>query len=198
MVLQWRGRLLAFRGVPGRNRLWGCGKPQVTPQHTGEPSRQKEESTMFARRMTALFLAAAAVVMMPVAGRAAEAPALTPPAAAPTLSMEEAVATAIHNNPTVVIAGQEVVASRGLAEQATAAALPRVSATIARTTPVSETDHAGVQTTLATWTTEGTITQPLYTWGALGKGMRAARLVVRSSESSALRAQEEVAYATRQ
>jgi outer membrane protein TolC len=164
---------------------------------------QKEESTMFRRRIAALLLAAAAAVTMHVPARAAETPAPTPPATtaaapAPTLSMEEAVATAIRSNPTVAIADQEVVASRGQAEQATAAVLPRVSATIARTTRISESDTAGTQTTGSRWSTNGSITQPLYTWGALSKGLRAARQVVRSSESSAIRAQEEVAYLARQ
>ncbi len=154
---------------------------------------------MFGRRITALLTSITVMVAMGIAALAQEAPPspeliTTVPK---TLSLDEAIVIALRNNPTVEIANQEIRANRGQVTQAASAALPQVSAAISRTTPVNVPTDS-FQSVRTTWETDVTLTQPLYTWGAIGQGIRAARLLLSSAQSSYLRAQDQIAFFTRQ
>ncbi len=165
---------------------------------------------MFVRRATALSLAiiltaflplpASAQAVTPAAPPVVVAPAATsalPPGTPPggQLSLDDAIALAVQHNPSIGIAQQEVTANRGQVEQAVSQALPHVTATIGRTTPVNGSAFSGSG---SRWASTFTLTQPLYTWGALGKGIRAARELLSSAQSNTARTTDTVAFLTRQ
>ena len=165
---------------------------------------------MVVRRFTALLLAVVTVTVLGGAALAGEAattgpaPEAAPAAATPQkapearpLSLEDAIGLAIHNNPSVEIANQQIKANVGVVTQATSAAFPKVNVTTTRTTPVNQPAFS-FRSQGTSWETDFSLTQTLYSWGAVGKGMQAARELLDSSRGVYVRTQDQVAFATRQ
>ena len=147
---------------------------------------------MLVRRTTALLLVVMAVALM----GGAVWPAETPPAGK-ALTLEEAVAIALRNNPAVEIANQEIKANLGVVLQAESRAYPRLEVSTTRTTPVDQPEFS-FQSQGTSWATDFSLTQPLWTWGAVAKGVKAAEELLSSSRKLYVRAQDQVAFAARQ
>jgi len=155
---------------------------------------------MVVRRFAALILVVA-VAWLGGAVLAGEAAATAPtPEKAPAgkaLTLEDAIGLALRNNPSVEIANQQIKENVGVVTQATSAAFPKVNVTTTRTTPVNQPAFS-FQGQGISWETSFSLTQILYSWGAVGKVMEAARELLDSSRGVYVRTQDQVAFATRQ
>jgi outer membrane protein TolC len=95
-------------------------------------------------------LPAGAVLIATILAAAAPAQAQTPAAQAPpapqmeSVTFEEAVQRALKNNPTIAQAAEAVLRAEGLLQQARAATLPAVNATLSNTTLNTGTSFNGI------------------------------------------------------
>jgi len=114
----------------------------------------------------------------------------------PTLSLEQAIEIALQYNPQVAASEQDISASRGLVTQALSMLMPRLDVRTARTTPV-DLPAFSFQSPDSSWQTDLSLSQPLYTAGALPAGVKAAEEVLRGSEGSHRRTRHEMAFSVR-
>ncbi|UCC68791.1 MAG: TolC family protein [Armatimonadota bacterium] len=114
-----------------------------------------------------------------------------------TLSLERAIAIAIQYNPQVEVSRQGTKAAAGQVTQAISRLLPRVDVSARRVTPV-DLPPFSFQSTDSTWETEFSLSQPLYTGGAIPKGVEAAEGYRAGSEGAYRRTRQEIAFAVRQ
>ncbi len=113
-----------------------------------------------------------------------------------TLSLENAIELAIAYNPDVAASAQGIMATNAQVTQAISRLMPRVTIEANRVTPVDLPEFS-FQSPDAAWETTVGLSQPLYTAGALRAGVRAARDLLRGSEGSYRRTQQEIAFAVR-
>ena len=129
----------------------------------------------------------------PATAEAVESAASPPP----TLSLDEAIALAMEHNPQVGAAAQGVNLATGNLTQALSYTHPRVDVSATRTTPV-DLPAFSFQSSDSTWQTDFSVSQPLYTGGALGKGIRAADDYLKGAMGTYQRTQQQIAFAVRQ
>jgi outer membrane protein len=113
------------------------------------------------------------------------------------LTIRDAIAIALRNNPTVAIAQQDVRAAAGGVMQAASALMPHAQADVQRTTPV-DLPPFSFQARGSTWQTTFTVSWLLYSWGAARNGYRAARSLTAAAEQTYTRTDEQIAYNVRQ
>ena len=140
--------------------------------------------------------AAAAPMLAQEASPAGEAPRPSAPAQ-PTLSLDEAIALAMEHNPQVGAAEQGVELAKGHLLQALSYTHPRFEVSSSRMTPV-DLPAFSFQSSGTAWETDFSLSQPLYTGGALSKGIRAADDYVKGAAGAYQRTQQQIAYAVRQ
>jgi outer membrane protein len=127
---------------------------------------------------------------------AAPAPAIAPTVVPARLSLDDAIALAVRHNPSVEIANQDIHSKLGQVKTAASALQPALNVTTSRIAPV---ESASVFSSSSPyWETDFTLSQTLYTFGATQKAVRASREVLGASRASYLRAQDRVAFGTRQ
>jgi outer membrane protein len=114
----------------------------------------------------------------------------------PTLAIEQAIEIALQYNPQVAASEQGIYASQGVVTQALSFLMPRVDVQTARTTPV-DIPPFSFQSPDSSWQTDLSLSQPLYTAGALPAGVRAVRELLRGSEGAYRRTRHEVAFSVR-
>jgi outer membrane protein len=114
-----------------------------------------------------------------------------------TLSLGRAIEIAIEYNPQVEASKQGMKAAAGQLTQAISRFMPRIDVSARRVTPV-DLPIFSFQSRDSTWETEFSLSQPLYTGGAIPRGVRAAKSYRRGSEGAYRRTRQEVAFAVRQ
>jgi outer membrane protein len=114
-----------------------------------------------------------------------------------TLSLGRAIEVAVEYNPQVEVSRQGMKAAAGQLTQAISRFMPRIGVSARRVTPVDLPDFS-FQSRDSAWETEFSLTQPLYTGGAIPRGVRAAKSYRRGSEGAYRRTRQEVAFAVRQ
>jgi outer membrane protein TolC len=127
-------------------------------------------------------------------------PPSQPSAARPvgaTLSLDEAIALALEYSPQVQAARQGVNLAAAQVTQAMSALMPNVSVTATRDTPI-HLPALSFRSTASTWTTELSLSQPLYTGGATEQGVRAAHSYLAGAGGGYRRTQQSVAFSVRQ
>jgi outer membrane protein len=113
------------------------------------------------------------------------------------LTIPDAIAIALRNNPTVAIAEEDVRAAAGGVQQAASALMPHAQANVQRTTPVDLPPFT-FQARGSTWQTTFTINWLLYNWGAARNSYQAARNLTAAAADSYVRTDEQIAYNVRQ
>jgi outer membrane protein TolC len=113
------------------------------------------------------------------------------------LSLERAVEIALAYNPEVAASAEGVNASRGLLTQAMSYLGPRLNVTTQRITPV-DLPAFSFTSADASWETDFSLSQPLYTGGSVRKGVAAAKSYLRGSAGQHQRARQTVAFAVRE
>jgi len=114
-----------------------------------------------------------------------------------TLSLERAIEIAVEYNPQVEASRQGTKAAAGQVTQAISRLAPRVNVSAQRVTPVNLPPFS-FQSRDSTWETEFSLTQPLYTGGAISKGVEAAAGYRQGSEGAYRRTRQGIAFAVRQ
>lgn len=113
-----------------------------------------------------------------------------------TLSIERAIEIALVYNPQVAASEQGVYASQGVVTQALSFLMPRLDVQTARTTPVDLPPFT-FQSSDSSWRTDFSLSQPLYTAGALPAGVKAAKEALRGAEGTHRRTRHEIAFSVR-
>ncbi len=121
----------------------------------------------------------------------------TTPSDLPTLSLDEAIALAMEHNPQVGAAAEGVNLAKGNLTQALSYVQPRMDMTTIRSTPVNPPAFA-FRSSGTTWETDFSISQPIYTGGAISKAVTAADEYLKGAEGASRRSQQEIAFAVRQ
>lgn len=114
-----------------------------------------------------------------------------------TLSLEQAIEIAIEHNPQVEVSRQGTKAAAGQVTQAISLLAPRVNVSAQRVTPVNLPPFS-FQSSDSAWETQFSLTQPLYTGGAIPKGVEAARGYREGAEGAYRRTRHAIAFAVRQ
>ncbi len=114
-----------------------------------------------------------------------------------TLSLERAIEIAIQYNPQVEASRQGMKAAAGQVTQALSRLAPRVNVNTRRVTPVNLPPFS-FQSSDSTWETQFSLTQALYSGGAIPKGVEAAKGYREGSQGSYRRTRQEIAFAVRQ
>ncbi|MDH4180348.1 MAG: TolC family protein [Armatimonadota bacterium] len=114
-----------------------------------------------------------------------------------TLSLEQAIKIAIQYNPQVEVSRQGTKAAAGQVTQAISRLLPRVDVSARRVTPV-DLPPFSFQSPDSTWETEFSLSQPLYSGGAIPRGVEAAQGYREGSEGAYRRTRQAMAFAVRQ
>lgn len=148
-------------------------------------------------RLLAVLLVSGAVAVLAVAAGAQEAAPGSAGQEPGTLSLEQAIRTALVNNPQVGVAEQGIWARRGQLTQAQGLLMPRLDLATRRVTPV-DLPAFSFQSSDTTLETELSASVPLYTAGSLQQGAAAARSLLRASEGVYERARQQIAFAVRQ
>ncbi len=113
------------------------------------------------------------------------------------LSIDEAIAIALCNNPTVAISGEDICAAAGRLQQAASGFYPQANATVQRITPVDLPPFT-FQARGSQWQTNFSINWLLFNWGATRNSYRAARSLVEASAETYLRTGEQITFTVRQ
>ena len=142
-----------------------------------------------------------AVTAAAIPGSAQDAPAgsggaQTAPSELPTLSLDEAIALAMEHNPQVGAAAQGVNLAKGNLTQALSYVQPRLDMTTIRSTPVGISSF--FQSAGTTWETDFSLSQLIYTGGALSSAVKAADEYLKGAEGGSERTRQEIAFAVRQ
>jgi len=114
-----------------------------------------------------------------------------------TLSLGRAIEIAVEYTPQVEASRQGMKAAAGQLTQAISRFMPRIDVSARRVTPV-DLPVFSFQSRDSTWETQFSLSQPLYTGGAIPRGVRAAKSHRRGSEGAYRRTRQEVAFAVRQ
>ncbi len=113
-----------------------------------------------------------------------------------TLSLEQAVEIGVKYNPVVSISEEGMRIADAQILQALSLLLPRVGVQVVRATPVNLPAFS-FQRQGSSWATDFSLTQPLYTGGALSAGLKAARHFRAGAVGAYERTEEEIAFRVR-
>jgi len=113
-----------------------------------------------------------------------------------TLSLEKAIALAVQYNPQVAAAEEGIRISDSQIAQAVSRLAPRLDVATRRVTPVNLPPFS-FQSPESTWQTDFSLSQPLYTGGALSAGVKAAREFGAGAQGTYQRTQQQIAFAAR-
>ena len=114
-----------------------------------------------------------------------------------TLSLAQAIDIAIRYNPQVESSRQGMNAAEGYLAQALSYLQPRLNVSARRVTPV-DLPAFSFQSTDSAWETEFSLSQTLYTGGAIPQGIKAARSFQHGAEGAFRRTRQQIAFAVRQ
>ncbi len=114
-----------------------------------------------------------------------------------TLSLERAIEIAIEYNPEVEVSRQGITAAGGQLTRAMSALMPRLTVSARRVTPV-DLPPFSFQSPDSTWETELSLSQSLYSGGAIPKAVEAAKGYRRGSEGAYRWTCQQIAFAVRE
>ncbi len=114
-----------------------------------------------------------------------------------TLSLEQAIEIAIRCNPQVESSRQGMKAAEGQLAQALSYLQPRLNVSARRVTPV-DLPAFSFQSADSSWETEFSLSQTLYTGGAIPQGIKASKSFQQGAKGAFRRTRQQIAFAVRQ
>ncbi len=144
-------------------------------------------------------LAYAAIFMLALTGLAAasEDGAAGRKQSAPALSLDEAITLAMEHNPQLGAAREDVIMAGENLNQAASKIQPRLDVVTTRTAPVDLPKYSLMSSDI-TWRTNFSLSQPIYTGGAISNGISAAGDYLEGAKAAYQRTRQQVAFAVRQ